>query len=172
MSDLDLCPPIYPQSRRAWIRLKSLARPMRCSKLKISRTLYVASLSTIRASIEGEDATGEHRGENNAQVSLEVLCSPLARRCRHVPVGVIWGNEVATQQWINTSVGTPQHLGFEGRLNGPVDNPKSSCMSCHATAQTPAVSPMIPPSGDTTRWFKNYLGSQPFDAGSIPTLGR
>lgn len=88
---------------------------------------------------------------------------------RMLPVGVMWGNEVTTQQWINTSIGTPQHLGFEGRLNGPVDNPKSSCMSCHATAQTPAVSPMIPPSSDTTRWFKNYLGSQPFDAGSIPT---
>ena len=88
---------------------------------------------------------------------------------RMLPVGVMWGNVVATQQWINTAVGTPQHLGHEGRLNGPVDNPKSSCMSCHATAQTPAVSPMIPPSGDTARWFKNYLGSQPFDAGSTPT---
>lgn len=86
------------------------------------------------------------------------------------PVGVIWGNDIAnSQQWINTTIGTPQHFGFEGRLNGPVDNPRSSCLSCHATAQTPATSPMIPPAGDTARWFRNYLGSQPFDAGSVPT---
>jgi hypothetical protein len=26
--------------------------------------------------------------------------------------------------------------GFEGRMNGPADNPKSACMSCHATAGT------------------------------------
>lgn len=88
---------------------------------------------------------------------------------RMEPVGAMWGNQVATQQWINQSIGTPQHLGFEGRLNGPVDNPRSSCISCHATAQTPATSPMIAPTGDTARWFKNYLGSQPFDAGSVPT---
>lgn len=88
---------------------------------------------------------------------------------RMEPVGVMWGNEVTSQQWINKSIGTPQHLGYEGRLNGPVDNPRSSCISCHATAQTPANSPMIAPIGDTTRWFKNYLGSQPFDSGSVPT---
>lgn len=88
---------------------------------------------------------------------------------RMVPVGSMWGNVVSTQQWINPNVGTPQHLGFEGRLNGPVDNPRSSCISCHATAQTPAVSPMIPPSSDTSRWFRNYLGNQPFDPGSVPT---
>lgn len=88
---------------------------------------------------------------------------------RMLPVGVMWGNTMASQQWINTAIGTPQHLGFEGRLNGPVDNPRSSCISCHATAETPASSPMIPPPNDTARWFKNYLGSQPFDPGSVPT---
>lgn len=88
---------------------------------------------------------------------------------RMQPVGVIWGNSVDSQQWINVAVGTPQHLGYEGRLNGPVDNPRSSCISCHATAQTPALSPMIPPTNDTARWFRNYLGSQPFDPGSTPT---
>jgi hypothetical protein len=86
------------------------------------------------------------------------------------PVGVMWGNDMTKgQQWINTGIGTPQHLGFEGRLNGPVDNPRSACMSCHATAQTPFASPMMPQSGDTARWFRNYRGNQPFDAGSVPT---
>jgi hypothetical protein len=32
--------------------------------------------------------------------------------------------------------------GAEGRLNGPADNPASSCLSCHATAGT--SSPMVP----------------------------
>ncbi|WP_157778625.1 hypothetical protein [Massilia violaceinigra] len=86
-------------------------------------------------------------------------------------VGVMWGNDLAkNQQWINKMIGTPQHLGADGRLNGPVDNPRSSCISCHATAQTPSRSPMIAPSqAESARWFANYLGSQPFDAGSTPT---
>lgn len=88
---------------------------------------------------------------------------------RMEPVGLMWGNTLASQQWINTLIGTPQHLGFEGRLNGPVDNPRSSCISCHATAETPSLSPMIPPSNNTARWFVNYLGSQPFDVGAVPT---
>lgn len=86
-------------------------------------------------------------------------------------VGVMWGNDLTkNEQWINKSNGAPQHLGADGRLNGPVDNPRSSCISCHATAQIPAVSPMIPPaSADAGLWFKNYLGSQSFDSGSTPT---
>ena len=28
-------------------------------------------------------------------------------------------------------------FGFEGRVNGPADNMTSSCLSCHARAQTP-----------------------------------
>lgn len=86
-------------------------------------------------------------------------------------VGVMWGNDLAqNQQWINTLNGAPQHLGADGRLNGPIDNPRSSCISCHATAQTPAKSPMIPPSiADAPRWFKNYPGTQAFDAGSVAT---
>ena len=28
----------------------------------------------------------------------------------------------------------PTHLGWNSRLNGPVDNPRSACMSCHSTA--------------------------------------
>jgi hypothetical protein len=31
----------------------------------------------------------------------------------------------------------PTHLGWNGRLNGPVDNSLSSCMSCHMTASSP-----------------------------------
>jgi hypothetical protein len=62
------------------------------------------------------------------------------------------------------------HLGWNGRLNGPVDNLLSSCMSCHMTASSPErpLSPMFlstpenrPPSSSPEwndfwmQWFQN-----------------
>lgn len=38
----------------------------------------------------------------------------------------------------------PQHLGWGGRLDGPVDLNTASCMSCHATAEFPQVAPLVP----------------------------
>jgi hypothetical protein len=85
---------------------------------------------------------------------------------RMVPLGLQWGNnptvtfaetcasadgpcdyDKLTEQWINRQavkdLATPplsfNHLGFGGRLAGPVDNPKSSCMGCHQTAGFPSV---------------------------------
>jgi len=63
----------------------------------------------------------------------------------------------------------PTHLGWEGRLNGPVDNPLSSCMSCHMTAsyKNEPLSPLFikpedrPQSGTPEwgdwwmQWFQN-----------------
>jgi len=69
---------------------------------------------------------------------------------RMVPVGVMWGNDPTLdkaafdagarvkESWINLDLKTPQHLGWLGRLNGPVDNPASACLSCHMTAEVPA----------------------------------
>jgi len=64
-----------------------------------------------------------------------------------VPVGLQWGSDPWTfpavpesaslalqQSAINTDIGTFQHLGCKDRLAGPVDNPQSSCTSCHASA--------------------------------------
>jgi len=58
----------------------------------------------------------------------------------------------------------PTHLGWQGRLNGPVDNFNSSCMSCHMSASSPAqpLSPVLtekserPPTG-TPEWNKWWL---------------
>ena len=102
---------------------------------------------------------------------------------RMVPVGVMWGNDPkldqaafntgtrVTESWINPDLRTPQHLGFLGRLNGPVDNPKSSCLSCHMTAQMPVRSPMMPPdnSPNLMRWFDNMPAGNSFDQRSIGT---
>lgn len=67
------------------------------------------------------------------------------------PVGVQWGSDPLTwpavdsaqsrpltQSAINTAIGIPQHLGCANRLAGPVDNPLSSCTSCHGGAYAPA----------------------------------
>lgn len=82
-----------------------------------------------------------------------------------VPLGLQWGSnpkvtysescdadgkcsqENLTQQWIDaeaikklTSAPlTLDHLGYGGRLAGPVDNPEAACMGCHQTAGFPAV---------------------------------
>ena len=49
------------------------------------------------------------------------------------PIGVQFGPRLA--QTVKVSDVTPN--GLQGRLNGPADNPMSSCLSCHARAQWP-----------------------------------
>ena len=120
------------------------------------------------------------------------------------PVGLMWGNDpqvtlsksnpTPTETIINdelksTIINTdksmpPMHLGWNSRLNGPADNPNSSCMSCHSTAQFPAVSGIMPflnnppvaiPEKDTTappawmRWFRDYSSNTAFDGDKAMT---
>jgi len=99
------------------------------------------------------------------------------------PVGLMWGNDPeytpadqAAGKPLKESIVSDQitpyaksHLGWAGRVNGPVDNPASSCMSCHSTAQIAVNAPMIPPrSCDTDAkkllWFRNVAGNQAFGA--------
>lgn len=103
---------------------------------------------------------------------------------RLVPVGLMWGNDPAkvrttqalTETKISAGLQIPQHLGFEKRLNGPVDNPRSSCLSCHSTAQiNPDLSRQsrdaIPPANaslTTLRlYFRNIKSGVPFDTGAL-----
>ncbi len=72
---------------------------------------------------------------------------------RLVPVGLTWGNDpdltafqyeqrgaTVKESWVNPAVAAkffplPRHnLGLFGRLDGPVDNPKASCLACHGQA--------------------------------------
>lgn len=104
---------------------------------------------------------------------------------RLVPVGITWGNDPKislsdlrngknlSESIINTSKDVPfQHLGWGGRLNGPVDNPLSSCISCHSVAQAPVTVPLIPPtpieqdSDEWRKWFRNLGASEPFCEGA------
>jgi hypothetical protein len=116
-----------------------------------------------------------------------------------VPVGLQWGNDPdvkensSNPQPITTLINPklkesainddatelpPTHLGWNGRLNGPVDNPMSSCMSCHMTAETPQrsqISPLFeknpPPPGEKQwmRWFDNLKCGQRFDTDAMST---
>lgn len=56
---------------------------------------------------------------------------------RVVPLGLMFGN-ATSESILNRQVPVPQHFGCRERLNGPVDNPKSSCLACHAQAEIPA----------------------------------
>jgi hypothetical protein len=117
-----------------------------------------------------------------------------------IPVGLMWGedptnrvnfsNPTPTETIINTNLKETiinpdtkelpaTHLGWNGRLNGPVDNPMSSCFSCHATAEYPQYSPISPlffpkthpkvePGSDEwMRWFENYKCGEPFDKDAV-----
>ena len=83
-----------------------------------------------------------------------------------VPVGIQFGNdEQDTTNFINPYPPTetiinpnlketkinpnkeelpPQHLGWGGRLDGPVDLNNASCMSCHSTAEYPQAAALVP----------------------------
>ena len=69
-----------------------------------------------------------------------------------------------------------QHLGYRGRLNGPIDNPRSSCLSCHSTAEVPRdlsgqTTQGIPPANASAatirRYFRNIRAQTPFTAGEL-----
>lgn len=106
---------------------------------------------------------------------------------RMVPLGLQWGNnpqvtydqtckgpdgpcsyDQLTEQWINLKavkdLATPplnfNHLGFGGRLAGPVDNPKASCMGCHQTAGFPSVA-ILPEFGPNAALLKLDAQKQP-----------
>lgn len=119
-----------------------------------------------------------------------------------VPVGLAWGddptvtneprkmnssgqpfppqttfNEQLKEVIINPSDELPpQHLGYGARLNGPLDYYNSSCMSCHSTAECPALAQMNPQFSSATsnikpgskawmRWFRNLPCGEPFSGG-------
>ena len=126
-----------------------------------------------------------------------------------VPLGLQWGNDPTDRADTHTQLSfkgptdktdfndqlkegvinhdaelPPTHLGWNGRLNGPVDNPISDCMSCHMTAQVPSEAVLSPAfqsaikftRGDAywMRWFQNIDCEVPFGnylAGGKKELG-
>ena len=78
-----------------------------------------------------------------------------------VPVGLMWGNDpLLTPARFRTGSRPLQSktfpanvmansakdwhgLGWLERLNGPIDNPTSACLSCHMTAESPKAAAMF-----------------------------
>lgn len=104
-----------------------------------------------------------------------------------VPVGLMWGNDPdnktnktnpfpPTKTMVNKDLKEtvifeskmlpPQHLGWNGRLNGPADLNTVSCVACHNTAQYPQATSLVPdgaapdggllppPQGGSDEWMK------------------
>ena len=105
---------------------------------------------------------------------------------RLMPVCLMWGNdpkltkekydqgERPKESWINPKAAetlpkTRPHFGWLGRGNGPIDNFKSSCISCHSTASHPAQPPLPHKcgSGSIMDWFRNIKAGEEFKAGCI-----
>jgi hypothetical protein len=110
------------------------------------------------------------------------------------PLTLLWGDDPTLtetlahggakpqESWINsasplvkyrknaTAAQAPKVLGWAGRGNGPVDNPVSSCLSCHSTAQTPVNSKLLPDAASAEavklRWFRNLTPGESFDQGT------
>ncbi len=93
---------------------------------------------------------------------------------RMLPVGISWGNDAGInpinvktsglhETYINPQVKNRLKLGWAGRLNGPVDNPNSSCVSCHSTASYPLLMDPNPDDNmsesERMNWFKKNIRS-------------
>ncbi|MBD9372024.1 hypothetical protein IB238_05155 [Rhizobium sp. ARZ01] len=105
------------------------------------------------------------------------------------PASLQWGNDPGVydqtlrQSWINGDLrgilygwAERPFLGFNGRANGPADNLRSSCLSCHSTSRAPAGTlrqvgrfDMVRDYGSPDKvkqhvdaWFKNYRSKDLF----------
>ena len=94
------------------------------------------------------------------------------------PLGLTWGNDPALsdkdaadgrrprESVVLWNYGLDRPLGRGGRMNGPADSQKSSCLSCHGTVQLPNAAPLLPPDNAawavTQCWFRNLSPSVPF----------
>jgi hypothetical protein len=102
---------------------------------------------------------------------------------RLVPIGLMYGNRMsdgtdqASESIYNPQAATELPQGYNafrgegGRLNGPVDDPSSSCLSCHSTADVPkpgAIRFSHPPPDDLPAtldfYFRNVPAGQTFAA--------
>ena len=103
---------------------------------------------------------------------------------RLMPVCLMWGNDPdltkekydqgrrPKESWINPKAvemlpKTRPYFGWLGRGNGPIDNFKSSCVSCHSTASHPPQPSMHKANehgaGTEMKWFQNVRAGEKFD---------
>ena len=171
-------------------------------KLNLLQMDIMVKDSRATESAEWVFGTFTYNGNLPANSSYGEACASISGAgknwCNLMPVGVMWGNDPSInhtfinenptqtvinpelkQTWINPDPAMPaMHLGFNSRLNGPADNPSSSCMSCHSTGQYPSVSAIMPwlsepaiprppnqtpAPADWMHWFRNFKDGENFD---------
>lgn len=99
------------------------------------------------------------------------------------PVGLTWGNDpgladgssgAPTESIVLSDFGLGRAFGREGRMNGPVDNPRSSCTSCHMSAKFPSSAGLTPPGNapwaQVRCWFRNLPPNQAFERAPTNTV--
>jgi hypothetical protein len=128
----------------------------------------VTSVNLLQMDIAVRDARAEGPGRTGWVFGTFVYNGQLNRPNKFmnlVPVGLTWGNDPENKVNTTNPFPTtetkpnpdlketvifvskelpPQHLGWNGRLNGPADLNTTSCMSCHITAQYPALTSLVP----------------------------
>ncbi len=145
-----------------------------------------ATLRLLQVDIAVRDnRANSHTGWVFGSFAYDGLTSPSANVLSKLrPIGLMWGNDpLLSDEQANKGL-RPQEsrileqtrfrstLGRGGRMNGPIDDPQSSCVSCHSTAQWPNAAPLLPPKGaqwsEASCWFRNLPIGVPF--GSPPSV--
>ncbi len=160
----------------------------------LSATREVTDVHLLQMDVAVRDARAEGPGLTGWVFGTFVYNGQLNHRNKFmnlVPAGLTWGNDPEnrvnktnpfppTKTMVNPDLKQtvifdgpqlpPQHLGWNGRLNGPADLNTTSCMSCHIAAQYPAITSLVPdtavPDGYTEpplaggtdawmKWFQN-----------------
>jgi hypothetical protein len=159
------------------------------------RTVHLALVRLLQVDVSVRDNRSSCAGWVFGTFHYDVAVPESNPWKRLRPLTLSWGNDPGLSQadyqkgsrpkesWVNEKsplvqyrtrppLGTkaPSTLGYAGRANGPVDNPISSCLSCHSTAEIPANSPLVPRAGasdqEVLRYFRNLAPGEAFDSGS------
>jgi hypothetical protein len=152
-------------------------------QLQDSSTKQIETLRLIQVDLAIRDSRAEETGWVFGAFAYNGFLEGKTVWDRMVPVGLMWGNDpgvteemVKTKEakiqetWLNPNLDfLPRIGGYAGRMNGPLDNPISSCLSCHSTAQQVPISSLLPPATLPLklkmRWFRNLKYPEPFDKG-------
>jgi hypothetical protein len=174
-----------------------------------SSTRTVTAVNLLQMDIAVRDARADAPGLTGWVFGTYVYNGQLNRPNKFmnlVPVGLMWGDDPddktnvtsgaypVMQTTVNpdlkeTAIFTAkdlpaQHLGWNGRLNGPADLNTTSCMACHVAAQYPAITSLVPPSAvpdgqkqppaqggtpEWMRWFQNIRCASSIDERAYST---
>jgi hypothetical protein len=174
-----------------------------------SSTRKVTAVNLLQMDIAVRDARADAPGLSGWVFGTFIYNGQLNNQNKFlnlVPVGLMWGDdpndrknvtsgtypvltttvnpELKETAIFNTKELPPQHLGWNGRLNGPADLNTTSCMGCHIAAEYPPVTSLVPPTAvpdgqkdppakggtdEWMRWFQNTRCATPMNEHAYST---